>query len=101
MANVAIAPYVGQPLAPYAAPGGTVLTGAGAGVVTPSDATVFAYPTRGLYIGGTGNVTVSFGATAGAAIVTFTAVPVGTFLPIAVSQVRATGTTATLIIALN
>lgn len=101
MANVAIAPYVHQPLAPYTAPGGTVLSGAGSGLVTKSDSTVFAYPTRGLYIGGTGDVTVSFGATAGYAIVTFSAVPTGTFLPIAVSQVRSTGTTATLIIALN
>ena len=47
-----------------------------------------------LYIGGAGNVSVI---TIGGDIITFTGVAVGTTLPIQVSQLRATGTTATLI----
>jgi hypothetical protein len=64
--------------------------------VTTSDATVLPV-TDGLYIGGAGAVAVrtSDGGTA-----TFSAVPVGSVLNIAVDQVLATGTTATLILAL-
>ncbi len=64
--------------------------------VTPSDSTVLANVQR-LYIGGAGNVAVTMkdGSTA-----TFTAPPVGTILPIQCTKVMATGTTATLILAL-
>lgn len=53
--------------------------------------------TRGIYVGGAGNVTVIMdkGQT-----VTFTAPPVGSILPIETSQVKATSTTATLLVAL-
>lgn len=63
--------------------------------VTKSDATVIA-PTRGLYVGGTGDVAVRMvsGNTA-----TFSAVAVG-ILPIQVNKVLSTGTSATLILAL-
>lgn len=63
--------------------------------VVPSDSTVLG-PTRGLYIGGAGNVSVQFfdGTQA-----VFTAPPVGTILPFAVTKVLA-ATTATLIVAL-
>lgn len=57
-------------------------------------------PTVGLYVGGTGDVKVKM-AGEGRSIVTFSAVPVGAFLPIAVVQVFSTGTTATLILALR
>lgn len=64
--------------------------------VTPSDATVLT-PTRALYIGSTGALTVKMAGDG--AIVAFAAVPVGIF-PIQVTQVRATGTVASSIVAL-
>lgn len=65
-------------------------------VVTPSDATnIPTGMTRGLYIGVTGDVT----AVVGGAAVLFKAVPVGV-LPVAVTRVNATATTATNILAL-
>ncbi len=69
-----------------------------AAAVTPSDNTDLAYVTRGLYVGGAGNITVNM-AENGAAFL-FTGVPVGTVLPIAVSRVKATGTTATALVAI-
>lgn len=68
-----------------------------AAAVTPSDAAKVR-PTVGLYVGGAGDVAVVFvsGDTA-----TFSAVPAGTVLPVEVVQVKATGTTATLILALR
>ena len=50
-----------------------------------------------LYIGGAGAVKVT---TLGGDAVTFSAVPAGTFMPIQVLRVWATGTTATNILAL-
>lgn len=66
-------------------------------VVTPSDSVDLAAVTRALYVGGTGNITAVMkdGQT-----VLFSAIPVGTILPIRVSRVNATATTATLIVAL-
>lgn len=65
--------------------------------VTPSDsADLAATPTRALYIGTTGNLVVNM---ADDTSVTFTAVPVG-ILWISVDRVKATGTTASNIIAL-
>lgn len=52
---------------------------------------------RGLYIGGTGDVTV---VTEGGTTATFKAVPVGTVLPIRAQSVNSTNTTATNILAL-
>lgn len=63
--------------------------------VTKSDVTVLP-TTRALYIGGAGDVVVKM---AGGATLTFSAVPVGTLLPIQVTQVR-DATTATLVLAL-
>jgi len=68
-----------------------------AAAVTPSDSADLAYTTKGLWVGGVGNVKVTM---AGGDAVTFTAVPAGTFLPISVSRVWSTGTTATLMLAL-
>jgi hypothetical protein len=65
--------------------------------VTPSDVTVL-NPTRALYIGTTGNLTVRM--YGGQNNVTFTTVPVGIF-PIQVDRVLATGTTASNIVALS
>lgn len=65
--------------------------------VTKSDSTVLE-TTRGLYIGGTGDVAVLF--TDGGIAVTFASVPTGTILPVQVTKVLSTGTTATSILAL-
>jgi hypothetical protein len=53
-------------------------------------------PLLGLYVGGTGDVKVDL---VGGGTVTFKAVPVGTILPVQVTKVYATGTTATFLVA--
>jgi hypothetical protein len=63
--------------------------------VTPSDVTVLR-ATQGLYVGGAGSVVV---VTMGGTTLTFAAVPVGTFMPIRVTQVLA-ATGASNIVAL-
>ena len=69
-------------------------------VVTPHDTTLFVQGmARGLYIGGAGNVVVKCGRESGD-VVTFTAVPVGTVLPVNCHRVNSTGTTATAIVGL-
>jgi len=65
--------------------------------VVPSDATVLD-PTRALWIGGTGNLSVVM--VGDGATVLFSNVPVGIF-PIQVTKVLATGTTATSIVAMR
>ncbi len=65
-----------------------------AAAVTPNDTTVFAEPSKGLYIGATGNVVVHLQGDPATAV-TFTGVPAGTVLPIRVVRVLSTGTTAT------
>ena len=73
----------------------------GAVAVTTSDSAKIS-KTAGLYIGGAGDVKVMMGGEGGvAAGITFKAVPAGTILPIMVTQVFATGTTATNILALR
>lgn len=68
----------------------------GAVVVTPSDVTIIP-TTRFLYIGGAGNVAAVM---ADGQSVVFTATQVGQVLPVQVTQVLSTGTTATAILAL-
>ena len=65
--------------------------------ITPSDSTVFSQ-TRGLYIGGGGNLKVRslLGQT-----VTFTNVQAGSILPIQVDMVYSTDTTASGIVSLR
>lgn len=63
--------------------------------VTPSDSTDLAFNSRALYVGGAGNLVVTM---AGGGDVTFTAVPAGSILPIRVSRVKSTNTTATSIV---
>ena len=67
--------------------------------VTPSDSTVI--QARGLYVGGTGAVAVVMEGDGAPTAVTFSAVPVGTILPIRVTKVMSTNTTATLIVGLQ
>lgn len=63
--------------------------------VTPSDSTDLSYTSRALYVGGAGNIVVTM---AGGGDVTFTAVPAGSILPVRVTRVKSTSTTATAII---
>jgi hypothetical protein len=65
--------------------------------VTPSDGTDLTNVTRALFIGGAGNLVVidQSGNTT-----TFTGVAAGTLLTLRVTRVKATGTTATNIVAL-
>jgi hypothetical protein len=69
-----------------------------AAAVTPSDTVNFSTPTRGLYIGGAGNVVAVMADDLSA--VTFIAPPVGTVLNIRATRVNSTSTTATNIVAL-
>lgn len=64
--------------------------------VVPSDV-AFIENTRSLYVGGAGNVKVTL---LSGVDITFSGVGAGTFMPIQVTRVFATGTTATLIVAL-
>ena len=69
-----------------------------AAAVTPADGADLANSTRALFVGGAGAVKVDMvGGTTG---VTLTGVVAGSVLPIRVSRVYSTGTTATNIVAL-
>ena len=70
----------------------------GAAAVTPSDSADLVYRTRALYVGTGGNISVNMAGT-GAAVV-FTGVPSGSVLPISVTRVLSTDTTASDIVAL-
>ena len=69
-----------------------------AAAVTLSDSTVLTPTPRALYIGSGGDVVVTMAADG--TDVTFANVPTGTKLPVRVSKVKATGTTASSIVAL-
>jgi len=70
----------------------------GAVAVVPSDTVPFARNVcQGIYVGGAGNIAAVM---SDGTVVTFTAVPVGTILPIQAVRVNATNTTATLMLAL-
>ena len=60
--------------------------------ITPSDGTDLQEVVRGIYVGVAGNLAVML--LDGITTVTFTAVPVGTNLPVRVKRVMATNTTA-------
>ena len=68
-----------------------------AAAITTSDTVSLTGVTRAVYVGGAGNITaiMSNGDT-----VLFSAVPVGTVLPIRCTRINATATTATLLIAM-
>jgi hypothetical protein len=67
--------------------------------ITPSDGTDLAEPARALYIGGAGNVSLVGTDDTGTGGTVF-AVTAGQILPLGVRRVRATGTTASAIVAL-
>ena len=66
--------------------------------VTPSNTTVLPDGVRAVWVGGTGDLAVTM--SGDTAAVTLSGVPTGTLLPIQVSKVMSTNTTATLIVAL-
>jgi hypothetical protein len=65
--------------------------------VTPSDSALLAETTRGIYVGTGGTIAALMLSGAG---VTFAAVPGGTTLPVRLTKIMATGTTASDIVAL-
>lgn len=69
-----------------------------ASAITPSDVTIFQQPTRGIYIGGAGNITVDMAD--GGSSVLFVGLMAGVVYPFQVTRVYATGTTATSIVGL-
>jgi hypothetical protein len=66
--------------------------------VTPSDSTDLLIVSRALFVGSGGNIAVVM---ASGAAVTFTGVLTGAILPVRVSRVKATGTTASSITAIS
>lgn len=80
--------------------GGNVSASAeGAAPVTPSDSADLAVsPARALYIGGAGSVSVD--TPNGDEAVVFAGLPAGFILPVYVTRVRSTGTSATMLVAL-
>jgi hypothetical protein len=70
----------------------------GGSAVTPSDTQDLAFVARSLYVGGMGDVKVK---TANGDEITFASVPGGTWLPVAVTRVYATGTSATGLVAVK
>lgn len=77
---------------------GNILTAQKAVAVTPSDTVDLVNgATKGLYVGGAGNVAVLM---QDGSDVAFTALAIGVFHNISVKRVKATGTTATSILAL-
>ncbi len=69
-----------------------------ASAIVPHDATALPRITKALYIGHGGDITLR--AVGSEADCLFAAVPGGTILPVRASHVRATGTSATAIVAL-
>ena len=65
-------------------------------VVTPDDLVNLSQPARGLWIGGSGAVSVEM---YGGGTVIFSGIPAGTLLPVQVTRVNFTGTSASLIVA--
>ncbi|TBG78610.1 hypothetical protein ELG76_04140 [Rhizobium leguminosarum] len=69
----------------------------GFAAITPHDSTDLTYVTRGVYVGGAGNIVAVDERNNP---VTFTGVTAGTVLPIRVRRINSTSTTATSLVAL-
>jgi hypothetical protein len=67
--------------------------------ITPTDGVDLTSNTRALWIGGAGTLTVNMAGDGNSVL--FSGISAGTLLPIQVSRVSSTGTTATLIVGLN
>jgi hypothetical protein len=65
--------------------------------VTPSDSVSLTNDSRGLFVGGAGNISVLM---SGGTTVTFTGVVAGSVLPIRANRINATSTTATNMVSL-
>lgn len=65
--------------------------------ITPHDSTNFDRPTRGIYVGTTGNIVVVFNS----GTVTFSNVPAGVILPVRAIRVNSTNTTASDLVGLG
>ncbi len=74
-----------------------IIPGNHAAVLTKSDSNDLATTSRALYIGGAGDINVIM---AGGETVLFSAVPAGTVLPIAITRLKSTSTSATLVVAI-
>ena len=68
-----------------------------AAAITPSDSVALTVFPRAIYIGGAGNVSVL---TLGGDTTTFPGLAAGSILPVRVTRVNATGTTATNLVAI-
>jgi hypothetical protein len=78
--------------------GGSIDSPASGGeAVTTHDTTEFATVSRAIYVGGAGDVAAVM---ADGSVLTFSAVPAGTLLPIRCKRINSTNTTATLMLAL-
>lgn len=64
--------------------------------ITPTDDVELAQTTRGLYVGGAGDISLKM--VGDDTAVPFKGVTAGSLLPLRVKEVRATGTTATFIV---
>lgn len=74
--------------------------GQNAVAVTPNDSADLSYTARALYVGGAGNVKVDMLGTEGDATVTFSGIVAGSIIPVVVTRVYSTDTTATSIVAI-
>jgi hypothetical protein len=64
--------------------------------VTPHNSTDLAVASRALWVGGAGNISVEM--VGGQSAVVFTGIPAGTWMPLRVTRVNSTSTTATSIV---
>lgn len=71
-----------------------------AALIVPSDTVDLANATKAIYVGGAGDITVIMAGDGDNGAVQFKAPPIGTMLNIQARRVMATGTTATLLIAI-
>jgi hypothetical protein len=81
----------------FKGPGGLDAPACQAFAVTPNDAADLAFTSRGIWVGGAGNIAVILLNDSSA--VTFVGLAAGTFLPLGVKRVMSTNTTATNIVA--
>lgn len=79
-------------------PGLITMPATRAEVVTKSDTVDLAYVSRGIYVGGAGDVAAVM---ASGDSVVFSAVPAGSMLPIRCKRINSTNTTATLMVAVS
>lgn len=70
----------------------------GAAAITPSDTVQIPLTTRAIYVGQGGDLRLRM---ASSDLVTLVAMPAGALLPLRVTQVMATGTTATALVGLR